>query len=98
MCFLLCRIIDQWPALSTQKNIDGQKAMSILADTEVLMHTQDNNQGPVFLTINQLCRRWGISRSTFYKMEEAGNIPKCKMFGKHRRFHINDVLAWEEQQ
>jgi excisionase family DNA binding protein len=51
------------------------------------------DQGSSVLTINELAEYLKISKSTLYKIAQAGSIPGQKV-GKHWRFHKDAIDLW----
>lgn len=54
------------------------------------------NRGSV-MTITELSVYLKVSRSTLYKLAQAGRVPGQKV-GKHWRFHREAVDAWLKKQ
>ena len=50
---------------------------------------------PIFLTNEQLARRWGIGRSTFFALKKAGEVPTETRTPFGPRFRVSDVEAYE---
>ena len=53
--------------------------------------------GSSVLTIDELAEYLKISKSTLYKLAQAGSIPSQKV-GKHWRFHKDAVDQWLRQR
>ncbi|MCK5614786.1 hypothetical protein KAR91_73675 [Candidatus Pacearchaeota archaeon] len=49
-----------------------------------------------YYTRKDLQERWEITAPTFSKMVKDGNVPKATTLNKAARYHIEDVLAFEE--
>ena len=58
------------------------------------MQTHEGRQ-PVFLTMDEVAARWGISRRTLegWRFRDIG--PRARKLGNLVRYHIEDVLAFE---
>jgi excisionase family DNA binding protein len=49
-----------------------------------------------FLTVREVCERYGISKDTVYKKVSLGLIP-CIRVGRSIRFGIQDLEEWEQE-
>jgi excisionase family DNA binding protein len=47
----------------------------------------------VMLTVRDLCERYRVSRSTFYREANAGRIRLVKL-GRMTRVHVDDAHEW----
>ena len=56
-----------------------------------------SEQSP-WLTRSGLSERWQIPVQTLANWASQGRGPRVAHFGKHVRYHINDVIAWENEQ
>lgn len=52
---------------------------------------------PVF-TSDQVAERYSVSPHTIAKWATCGTGPKYLKIGRHRRYRLADLLAWEEAQ
>lgn len=55
-------------------------------------------QTEVLLSTDDLAARYQVSRATVHQWIYKGTAPRSLKIGKHRRFHMDDVLNWEEAQ
>lgn len=51
----------------------------------------------VWLSIEDLAARTGLPVQTIYTLRQKGKAPRGTRMGRQVRFHIDDVLAWEQQ-
>jgi hypothetical protein len=51
-----------------------------------------------WLTRRDLAARWKMPDSTLDQWASQGRGPRYAIFGKHARYHIDDVTAWENAQ
>ncbi len=49
------------------------------------------------LTADEVAARYSVPRSWIYAAARRGDLPVIRL-GKYRRFHPDDLRAWEEQQ
>jgi Helix-turn-helix domain len=59
------------------------------------MDTKSERQ---WLTTEDLAARWGLPIATIRKFNTSGKAPRRVRFGKRIRYHIDDVLAFEQQR
>jgi hypothetical protein len=52
----------------------------------------------VWLTRAELAERWKIPRATLDQWGSRGLGPKYGVFGRHARYRLSDVIAWENAQ
>ncbi len=52
----------------------------------------------VYLNATELRKRWGISAQVFATMKKDGKMPVDTVLNKATLFHINDIMAFEDQQ
>jgi len=50
------------------------------------------------LSPEQLAEREGVPTSTVYQWASRGGGPPGFRVGRHRRYRLADVIAWEDQQ
>jgi len=50
------------------------------------------------LTTDQLAERWTCPLATGYAMNHKGTGPRRIRIGKHVRYRLSDVVAWENAQ
>lgn len=50
------------------------------------------------LSIRELAEREGVPTATIYRWNADGNAPRRLMVGRHVRYRLADVLAWEESR
>ncbi|WP_417233514.1 helix-turn-helix transcriptional regulator [Arthrobacter sp.] len=50
------------------------------------------------LTLEELATRLGIAVQTLYQWRSQGKGPRGMKIGRHVRFRVQDVVAWEEAQ
>ena len=51
-----------------------------------------------FITLNELCSRWRISRETArVKTNEGKMPPRAKMLSKKVLYALQDVIDWEKK-
>lgn len=48
-----------------------------------------------FLVIEEICRRYAVSKSNIYKMIREGNFPPQVKIGRKARWSIDRLLEWE---
>lgn len=51
----------------------------------------------VFLTVNEFCAVYTISRSKLYRLIQAGHGPRVTKVGDATRIHIEDASDWLDQ-
>jgi len=49
---------------------------------------------PLLVTVPQLCQLLNVSRSTLYRMEQAGVLPGRVKLGGQVRYHLETVQDW----
>lgn len=49
-----------------------------------------------FLSVDDLADRYGVSPATVHTWIYKRTGPRSYKIGRHRRFRLDDVLAWEE--
>ncbi len=50
----------------------------------------------VYLNLDQVAERWGVSRGTVYNAVSEDRL-KAKRFGRHIRVHVDEVKRYEEE-
>ena len=50
----------------------------------------------LFLSVDDLSQRYGVSPSTVHQWLYKRSAPRSFKIGRHRRFRLTDVIAWEE--
>lgn len=50
------------------------------------------------LTVADLAEREGVPQQTIYKWNSEGTGPRYMSIGRHVRYRLADVLAWETAQ
>ena len=53
---------------------------------------------PVWLTRRELSHREKVPVATLAQWASQGRGPKYARFGRHARYRLSDVIAWEEAQ
>jgi predicted DNA-binding transcriptional regulator AlpA len=51
-----------------------------------------------WLSRPELARRWGVPVKTLSEWASKGTGPRYAKFGKHVRYRLRDVIAWENDQ
>ena len=51
-----------------------------------------------FLSVADLADRYDVPVPTVYAWLHKGTAPLSLKIGKHRRFRLSDVLAWEDER
>lgn len=51
----------------------------------------------IFLSVNELCAAYDISRSHLYRLIQAGHGPRLTKIGDATRIHVDDANAWSDQ-
>jgi predicted DNA-binding transcriptional regulator AlpA len=51
----------------------------------------------VFLSVNELCAAYDISRAHLYRLIQAGRGPRLTKIGDATRIHVDDASAWSDQ-
>jgi hypothetical protein len=51
-----------------------------------------------WLTRRKLADRWEMPARTLDQWASQGRGPKYALFGRHARYRLSDVIAWENQQ
>jgi hypothetical protein len=66
-------------------------------DDGVIRSTVKN---PVFLSGDDLCKRWGVSRAVVDQMRKEGDGPRFVQLRRRGRvlYRLGDVLAFEERR
>jgi hypothetical protein len=52
----------------------------------------------IWLTRNELAERWKLPPATLNQWASRGQGPKYALFGRHARYRLSDVIAWEDAQ
>lgn len=52
----------------------------------------------LWLTIEDLAARWDLPVATIRKFNTSGKAPRRVQFGKRVRYHIDDVIGFEQQR
>jgi len=52
----------------------------------------------VWLTRVELADRWQLPVGTLNQWASKGRGPKYALFGRHARYRLSDVIAWENEQ
>ena len=55
------------------------------------MHTAD---WPEWVSVDELAERLGVPKATLYAYNYQGTGPVRHRFGRHVRYHRDDVAAW----
>ena len=55
-----------------------------------------DNAPRIFLSVEDLALRYGISPATVHAWIYKGEAPRSYKIGRYRRFKLDDVVAWEE--
>jgi excisionase family DNA binding protein len=55
-------------------------------------------EAPEFLSTQGLADRYDVPVQTVYAWLYKGTAPPSLKIGRHRRFRLSDVLAWEEER
>ena len=53
------------------------------------------DEASTFLTVQQLADRYSVSPATVYGWLHKRTGPRSHKIGRHRRFRLDDVVAWE---
>ena len=83
---------------AVQKELDDLVDLVIsLDDTPeiqpVITHNDDE-----WLTVKQVCRKMGISESTFYAAVKDGSLPQgLAISPRCKRWRLSDIKAWHER-
>ncbi|MGO9100939.1 MAG: helix-turn-helix transcriptional regulator [Mycobacterium sp.] len=51
-----------------------------------------------FLTRPELAGRWKMPQATLDQWASQGKGPAYALFGRHARYRLSDVIAWENAQ
>jgi excisionase family DNA binding protein len=51
-----------------------------------------------WLTRNELATRLGVPEKTPAQWASKGTGPRYARFGRHVRYRLSDVIAWEQEQ
>ena len=51
-----------------------------------------------WLTRSELAERWKMPKHTLDVWGSQGRGPKYARFGRHCRYRLSDVIAWENEQ
>jgi hypothetical protein len=54
--------------------------------------------GDTWLTRKDLSKREKVPEATLAHWASQGRGPKCARFGRHVRYRLSDVIAWENEQ
>lgn len=49
---------------------------------------------PLLLDAAEAAQLVGIGRSTFYRLDETGGVPRCVRLGRMRRWRSDELHAW----
>jgi excisionase family DNA binding protein len=52
---------------------------------------------PLLLNVSEVCALLGVSRSTFFRMKKADEIPGCVSVGGQVRYRREDLERWVKQ-
>lgn len=58
----------------------------------------DTTDGPLWLTPAELAERQKVPERTLAQWRYVGRGPRYAHFGKHVRYHRDDVAEWEASQ
>ena len=58
----------------------------------------DTDPANTFLSTQQLADRYGVPVATVHRWLHHGTAPRSLKIGRHRRFRLEDVIAWENDQ
>lgn len=58
-----------------------------------MVRNEENSPPQKFLTVNQFCQRFQVSRSTAYRLAHAGAFAIIK-FGRSSRIAFDEAEAW----
>lgn len=50
----------------------------------------------IYYNATELQERWDISADIFGKMKKAGNLPRVSVLNIADKYHVDDVVAFEE--
>ena len=50
----------------------------------------------IFLSIQELAKRYRVSTKTIYTMKKAGRLPAPLRVGRSVRWDMNDIPEWEK--
>jgi excisionase family DNA binding protein len=59
---------------------------------------QDGNEMDRNLTPQDLAEREGVPVPTIYKWNSEGSGPRYMVIGRHVRYRLADVIAWENRR
>lgn len=63
------------------------------------MNNTNINTSQTYFTIQQVCARFGVQRTTLWSWQKKNLFPKPRVFGQGlKRFHIEDLLAFEQSK
>jgi hypothetical protein len=52
----------------------------------------------VWLTRQELAARWKMPPATLAQWAPQHKGPRCRRFGRHVRYALSDMIAWENAQ
>ena len=55
------------------------------------------NQDEVYLNVDQVAKRFGVSKDTIWRWKREGNFPKGVKIGGSTRWRLSDLLEHEGQ-
>jgi excisionase family DNA binding protein len=56
------------------------------------------HHGESHLTVEDLANREGVPLQTIYRWNREGDGPPRMRIGRHVRYRLSDVVAWEESR
>lgn len=72
------------------------EAEAVLMYATALQERLDWCRDGAFLGTDELASRWGVSKDAVGRLRRRGKGPKCIKVGSRYRYHIADVIKWEE--
>jgi len=51
-----------------------------------------------FLSVKELCQRYGLGRTVFFRWAAKGLFPRGCHFGRARRWSLSELQQWEQSR
>jgi hypothetical protein len=93
-----------WAQTQLYQNLRHYTASDVMTSMQhkIVVNWVDETRRPVvediWLTREQLSERWHMPKSTLNQWASQRKGPPYALFGRHARYRLSDVIAWEAEQ